>query len=86
MKDINLRGRGFEHISNIVSGKHLEDLKSKSLSELEKVLSSYYEKRIEQIDKKRSIATKEAIKDIYKEQTKTNEHSLQSASYQQKIF
>ena len=85
MNDINLRGKGFEHISNIVSGKHLEDLKNKKLEDLEKILSTYYKNRIEDIDKRRSVATKEAIKNIYKEDTKEDEYSI-STSYQQKIF
>lgn len=85
-KDINLKGKDFEHIHKVTLDKNFIYNEHKDIKELEKVLSSYYEKRIEQIDKRRSVATKEAIQDIYKEQTKTNEHSLQSASYQQKIF
>lgn len=84
--DINLKGKDFEHIHRVTLDKDFVYNEHKDIKELEKVLSSYYEKRIEQIDKRRSISTKEAIQDIYKEQTKDNEHSLQSASYQQKIF
>lgn len=84
--DINLKGKDFEHIHRFTLDKDFVYNEHKDIKELEKVLTSYYEKRIEQIDKRRSISTKEAIQDIYKEQTKDNEHSLQSASYQQKIF
>lgn len=84
--DINLKGKDFEHIHRVTLDKDFVYNEHKDIKELEKVLSSYYEKRIKQIDKRRSISTKEAIQDIYKEQTKDNEHSLQSASYQQKIF
>ena len=89
MKNINLRGRGFEHISNIVKGNHIEELKSKSLKELEKILSEYYKQRIDMIDKRRSKETKEAIKDIYRDDDneRDNETSISNLkTYQQKIF
>lgn len=83
--DINLNNKELAHLV-VLNNKEFIPSRDKGIKELEKILSSYYEKRIEQIDKRRSISTKEAMQDIYKEQTKDNEHSLQSASYQQKIF
>ncbi len=85
-KDINLKGKEFEHIHKVTLDKDFVFNENKDIKELEKVLSSYYEQRIKQIDKRRSIATKEAIKEIYKEETKDNEYSLSAATYQQKIF
>lgn len=85
-EDINLRGKGFEHIQKLTIDKDFVFNENKDIRELEKVLKSYYEQRINQIDKRRSIATKEAIKEIYKKETKDNEYSLSAATYQQKIF
>jgi len=65
-KDINLKGKDFEHIHKVTLDKDFVYNEHKDMKELEKVLSSYYEKRIEQIDKRRSISTKETIQDIYK--------------------
>lgn len=83
--DINLNNKELAHLV-VLNNKEFIPSRDKGIKELEKILSSYYEKRIEQIDKRRSIATKEAIKEIYKEETKDNEYSLSAATYQQKIF
>lgn len=83
--DINLRGKQLEHLTVLSDNRYIYP-KDKSVKELEQVLTSYYEQRIKQIDDRRSKETKEAIKDIYKDQVKDNEYSISTATYQQKIF
>jgi len=85
-KDINLKGKGFEHIHKVTLDKNFVYNEHKDIEDLEKVLSGYYKQRIKDIDNRRSKATKEAMKEIYKEQVKDNEHSLVNATYQQKLF
>jgi len=63
-KDINLKGKDFEHIHKVTLDKNFVFNEHKNIKDLEKVLSSYYEQRIKQIDKRRSVSTKEAIQDI----------------------
>lgn len=85
-KDINLRGKGFEHIHNMTVDENYMYNEKKDIAELEKILNKYYQERISQIDKRRSKASKEAMKDIYKEQYDNAEYSISVTSYQEKIF
>lgn len=84
-EDVNLRGKQLEHLTVLSDNRYIYP-RYKSVKELEQVLTSYYEQRIKQIDNRRSKETKEAIKEIYKEEVKDNEYSLTTATYQQKIF
>lgn len=84
-KDINLRGKGFKHIQTITSDTEYVYPEKRTLHELEDILSSYYSKRIEQIDKRRSKYTKEKLKEIYTDDEPPKENSI-TMSYQQKIF
>jgi hypothetical protein len=91
MKDINLRGKGFEHISEITSGRQFETLKKKSLLELEKILLDYYTQRGVLIDKRRSKETKAKLEEINRDRNYENEiingqKSWKYQTYQQKIF
>lgn len=86
-KDINLKGKGFEHIHNMTIDKSFVYAEDKELKELEDTLQEYYKKRIEQIDNRRSRATKEAIKDIYNNDSiDIKEVNKIKSSYQEQLF
>ena len=82
--NINLRGKGFEHIQEITD-KNTVFPESQQIKELEAILEEYYHKRIETITKRESRKTREKKEEIYKDVGNENEDSL-SMSYQQKIF
>lgn len=84
-KNINLRGKGFEHIHDITNDKKYVYPKDKQLEQLEKVLSGYYEKRVQDIDDRRSVKSKAIMEDIYSNTKNDNENTI-SMSYQQKLF
>lgn len=83
--DINLNNKELAHLV-VLNKKEFIPSRDKGIKELEKILTDYYKSRIEQIDKRRSKATKEAIKEIYKDIVNDNETSLTNISYQQKIL
>ena len=84
-KDINLRGRGLEHLEEIARyGKIKGNIKGRkksiaeqhaemTLAELEKELQEYLRRRVEEISKRRSKkATQELMQTKYQEPTKEN--------------
>ena len=84
-KDINLRGKGFEHLQKLTIDKDFKFPEDREVQDLENILSSYYEKRIAMIDKRRSKKSKKQIRDIYKDKYNDKENSI-SMSFQQKVF
>ena len=84
-KDINLRGKGFEHLQKLTIDKDFKFPEDRNLQDLENILGSYYEKRIAIIDERRSKESKKQIRDIYKEKYNDKEDAI-SMSFQQKIF
>jgi hypothetical protein len=84
-KDINLRGKGFEHIHDMTNDKEYIYPKDKQLDKLEEVLSGYYQARVEQIDDRRSVESKAKMEDIYSNTQNDKENAI-SMSYQQKLF
>ncbi len=89
-KDINLKGKDFEHIHKVTLDKDFKYNEHKDLKELEEVLSNYYHKRIVEIDKRRSKITKEVLEDIYKHSSNKIDNKKNKIfielTYQQKIF
>lgn len=86
--DINLNSKELKHLV-VLNNKEFIPSRDKGIKELEKILTSYYEKRIEQIDKRRSVSSKEAIRDIYRERPITtikSKDSISNQSYQQRMF
>ena len=83
--DINLRGKGFEHIQDMTSDKNYVYPEKKKLNELEKILNDYYTKRIDTITKRESKKTRAKKEELYKDIGNDKENSI-SMSYQQKIF
>lgn len=70
--NINLRGRGFEHLEGSYKKSYKESMQAsndkKSYDDLENVLKSYYQDRVEMIDSRRSEATKKQLKNIKDEE------------------
>lgn len=85
-KDINLRGKGFEHLSDIAHGKEIKANASRDVKELWKILGDHYEKRIGQIDRRRSSKSKEAINNVYDKEGRADRTDTIYPSYQQKLF
>jgi len=83
-KDINLRGRGFEHLQRLTIDKSFKFNEDKGQEELKQILENYYKKRFSLIDARRSKKTKQKLENIYNDK-QSQENSIQ-ASYQQKIF
>lgn len=83
MKNINLRGKGFEHLDSSLSGGYLEALKKKNLEELKIILDKYYIDRTNLILKRKSKLLKEKLKTLH---TFEEINNVNSISYQQKIF
>lgn len=83
--DINLRGKGFEHLSDIAQGKEIKANAARQIAELEKILAHHYEKRIDQIHDRRSVRSKEAINQIYANEEEDQKDSI-SVTYQHKLF
>lgn len=87
LKDINLRGKGFEHLSDIVQGKEIASNKNRKVEELKNNLDDYYKRRIDQIHGRRSAASKEAIEEIFKDiVVETNNENAIYPTYQHKLF
>jgi len=95
MNVINIRSKkDFPTIEAFMNPKakdnnnYLEELRSKSLEDYKAILSKYYNDRFKMIDDRRSVNTKEALKDIYKDTKEDNSKDINilSMSYQQKIF
>jgi len=84
-KDINLRGKGFEHLQKLTIDKDFKFPEDRNLQDLENILGSYYEKRIAMIDKRRSKKSKKQIRDIYKDKYNDKENAI-FMSFQQKVF
>lgn len=86
-KDINLRGKGFEHLENMKKDINYVHNKDKNINDLQNILKDYYKNRIAMIDKRRSVTSKEAIREIYRDIEDNKEHAIMSSlTYQQKIF
>lgn len=99
IQDINLQGRGFERFVDVNSdAKNHKKLEDMTQEELEEILNEVYEKRVEEIGKRRSKKATEDLKKIYeddeelkksfeKKYSKKSEYnSFKSLSVQQKIF
>lgn len=84
--DINLRGRGFEHLADIAQGKEIKANASRDVQQLGKILTDHYEKRIDQIDRRRSAQSKEAIKGLYEEEGGADRTDTIYPSYRHKIL
>lgn len=88
-KDINLRGKGFEHLSDIAQGKEIASNKNRAVEELENILGNYYKKRIDQIHGRRSAASKEMIESIYDDKELLKKEPGENViypSFKQKLF
>ena len=83
-KDINLRGRGFEHLQRLTVDKSFKFNENKEQEEVKQILEKYYQKRFSEIDARRSKQTKQDLENIYNN-SESKENSIE-ASYQQKIF
>lgn len=83
--DINLRGKGFEHLSDIAQGKEIKANAARQIEELEKILTHHYENRIDQIHDRRSVRSKKAINQIYANEEEDQKDSI-SVTYQHKLF
>ncbi len=83
-KDINLRGRGFEHLQRLTVDKSFKFNENKEQEELKAILDKYYKNRFKEIDARRSKQTKQDLENIYKDND--NDTNSISSSYQQKIF
>ncbi|WP_305863767.1 hypothetical protein [Aliarcobacter butzleri] len=99
VQDINLQGKGFERFVDVNSDeKNHKKLEDMTQEELEKILNEVYEKRVEEIGKRRSKKATEDLKKIYeddeqlkksfeKKYSKKSEYnSFKSLTFQQKIF
>ncbi len=84
--DINLRGKGFEHISEISKDKGMHLNKSRTEGELAKILNGFYERQVEKIDGRRSAKTKEAMQTLHTSVNPSIKVDSIELSYQQKIF
>lgn len=84
--DINLRGKGFEHLSDIAQGKEIKANASRDVQQLGKILTDHYEKRIGQIDRRRSAKSKEAINNVYDKEGRADRTDTIYPSYQHKLF
>lgn len=84
--DINLRGKGFEHLADIAQGKEIKANASRDVQQLGKILIDHYEKRISQIDHRRSAKSKKAINSIYEKKGDADQTDRIYPSYQQKLF
>jgi hypothetical protein len=85
---LNLNGIDFQRFI-LKDDKNRTFPRHKSKKELEDILSSYYQTRIENIYKRKSKKSKELLKDIYiSENQKTSQklNSFTYQSYQQKLF
>ncbi len=88
-KDINLRGKGFEHLSDIAQGKEIANNKNRAVEELENILSNYYKKRIDQIHGRRSASSREMIESIYDDKELPQKEPGENViypSFKQKLF
>jgi len=87
MKNINIRGKDFEHLSDIKNQGFLKELKKKNLQELEDILKRYYKQRSDLIYKRKSEKTKNRLKKINTYQKITSDEEKENLiSYQQKLF
>lgn len=72
-KDINLQGRGFEHLSikklQENDAEPYEANEDKDIEALKEILDSYYAKRIEDVESRRSKATKDKLAQIHNSTT-----------------
>jgi len=88
-KDINLRGKGFEHLSDIAQGKEIANNKNRAVEDLENILGDYYKKRIDQIHGRRSVLSKEMIESIYDDKELLKKEPGENViypSFKQKLF
>lgn len=100
-KDINLNGKDFEHIAQLNNPNYkakskkemIDEINSKDTKELETILHSYYEKRIDLIDNRRSKEHKKELekiidKDLSNDKNLNNNDikSFKNLSFQEKIF
>ncbi|MCT7600291.1 LPD7 domain-containing protein [Aliarcobacter butzleri] len=99
VEDINLQGRGFERFVDATSTeKNHKKLEDMTREELEEILNKVYEKRVEEIGKRRSKKSTENLKKIYDEDEKLKKdiekkyskkaeyNFFKSLTFQQKIF
>ncbi|MGJ0353706.1 hypothetical protein NG783_10460 [Aliarcobacter cryaerophilus] len=93
---INLRGKGLENVEKLYNPKFedktnfnevLKKINNSSAKELEDILHSYYEKRIELINDRRNATTKNFLEKLYEVDKKlAKENSFKNFSLQEKIF
>lgn len=99
IQDINLQSTGFERFVDVNSdAKNHKKLEDMTREELEEILNKVYEKRVEEIGKRRSKKATEDLKKIYDEDEKLKKdfekkyskkaeyNSFKSLTFQQKIF
>jgi len=95
-KNLNLRGKGLEHLEQIAKyGKvqatkerrksYAEIWKATPLQDLERELLKFYEKRAQEIDKRRSKSAKQAIRNLYEQENK-QDNAIQPLTFQQKLL
>lgn len=85
---LNLNGKDFSRFI-LKDDKNRTFPRHKSKKDLEDILLSYYETRIENIYKRKSKKSKELLNDIYKaekQETSQKVNSIKYQSYQQKLF
>jgi len=68
IKDLNLRGKGFEHISQITQNSHIVLNQEKELQDFQNTLNDYYKKREELISVRRSKEATQNLEEAKKEQ------------------
>lgn len=78
--NINLRGRDFKHLETLTANKNYTYPHTQTTQELAKILNNYYEKRINEISKRRSKKDTKKLNDILnnnkQEQTKETSISI----------
>ncbi len=88
-RDINIRGKGFEHLSWSKNYGEMKKNQTKSVEELEDRLTQFYKNRVKYIESRRSVASKEILKKIEEEKSLEQiqkSDSIAPITYQQKIF
>ena len=99
IQDINLQGNGFERFVDVnFDAKNHKKLEDMTQEELQEILNEVYEKRVEEILKRRSKKATEDLKKIYEEDkelkkdfekkysTNSNYNSIKSLTFQHLTF
>ncbi len=95
---INLRGKEFLNVEKLYNPKYkekgnfndtLKKINSSTKEELAEVLTSYYSKRVDMIEKRRSQESKELLQEFYKKDENIKDRKSftnSNLSFQEKIF